>query len=257
MGSAPRSHRPCALVAALQGCVQNNCNSIIGKRPLSRIAGAPRRNKDFDPRLAETKHTLWKKSEPSLMPDADAEDLAEINAVLDGDEEAYARLVERHSVAIGRQMRNFSRDPLIQEELVQDVFVEAYLSLGKFRGDAPFRHWLARIATLIGYKHWKRRDKGKKEVSLSEAWDRVAAKPESRDPSAAADLLYDLLAMLRPEDRLILTLMYIEKCGQDEIAERMGGTRVMAAVKIYRAKQKLKKLGEKEPWKGRIEWILS
>lgn len=191
------------------------------------------------------------------MPDADAEDLADINAVLDGDEEAYARLVERHSVAIGKQMRNFSRDPSVQEELSQDVFVDAYLSLGKFRGDAPFRHWLARIATFVGYKYWKRRDKGKKEISLSEAQDFVEAKSDSKDPSAAADLLYDLLATLHPEDRLILTLMYIEKCSQDEIADRMGGTRVMVAVKIYRAKQKLKKLGEKEPWKGRIEWMLS
>lgn len=191
------------------------------------------------------------------MPDADTEDLADINAVLDGDEEAYARLVERHSVAIGKQMRNFSRDPLVQEELSQDVFVEAYLSLGKFRGDAPFRHWLARIATLVGYKYWKRRDKGKKDVSLSEAPDLIAAKPESRDPSAAADLLYDLLATLPADDRLILTLMYLEKCSQEEIAARMGGTRVMVAVKIYRAKQKLKKLGEKDPWKGRIEWMLS
>ncbi len=191
------------------------------------------------------------------MSDADAADNADVKAVLDGDEEAYARLVERHSPAIAKQMRNFSRDPLICEELTQDVFVEAYLSLANFRGDAPFRHWLARIATLTGYKFWKKRDKNKQHVSLSETTDLAAAPSESKDPTAASELLFDLFAELADEERLILTLMYLEKCSQEEIAKRIGGTRVVVAVKIYRAKQKLKKLGEKEPWKGRIEWTLS
>lgn len=191
------------------------------------------------------------------MTDADKEDVADIEAVLNGDEDAYQRIVERHSPAVQKQMRNFSRDPLVQEELAQDVFVEAYLGLGNYRGDAPFRHWLARIATLTGYKFWKKRDKGKRDVSLSEAQDLVAAKPDEKDPNAAAELLYDLLATLPAEDRLILTLMYLENVPQEEIADRIGGTRVVVAVKIYRAKQKLKKLGEQEPWEGRIQWMLS
>ena len=191
------------------------------------------------------------------MLDADETDRSDVEAVLGGDEEAYRRLVERHGPAVGKQMRHFSRDPLVQEELAQDVFVETYMSLGKFRGDAPFRHWLARIATLTGYKFWKRRDKAKAEISISEKQDFLQAKPEAKDPSVAAELLYDLLSTLPLEDRLVLTLMYLEKVNQDEIAERIGGTRVMVAVKIYRAKQRLIKLGEKEPWKGRIEWMLS
>lgn len=191
------------------------------------------------------------------MVDADEEDLRDIEAVLSGDADAYARLVERHSPNVQRQMRNFSRDPGQSEELAHDVFVEAYLSLANFRGDAPFRHWLARIATLTGYKHWKTRDKRKKEVSLSETPDLVEAKPEPGDPTEAASLLHEMLATLPDEDRLVLTLMYLERCEQNEIADRMGWTRVAVAVRIYRAKKKLKKLGESEPWKGRLEWITS
>lgn len=187
----------------------------------------------------------------------DEDDLKDVEAVLDGDEEAYARIVERHGAAVRKQMRNFTRDPQMAEELSHDVFVEAYLGLAKYRGDAPFRHWLARIATLTGYKYWKRRDKEKNRLSLSEAPDLVAAREERPDPSAAAELLFELLNTLPPDDRLTMTLMYMEKLGQDEIAARMGCTRVMVAVRIYRAKQKLKKLGDKEPWKGRLEWILS
>ncbi len=192
------------------------------------------------------------------MQDSDAQDLADVEAVLEGDGEAYAALVERHSQAVQKQMRNFTRDAGQVEELAQDVFVEAYLGLAKFRGDAPFRHWLARIATLTGYKFWKKRDKDKNKIALSETYE-PAAPPgrESGDPEAAAALLYDLLATLSTEDRMAMTLMYLEKLGQDDIAERMGWTRVMVAVRLYRAKQKLKKLGEQEPWKGRLEWMLS
>jgi RNA polymerase sigma-70 factor (ECF subfamily) len=192
------------------------------------------------------------------MQEADELDLADVAASLDGDEDAFARLVDRHGETVQRQMRNFSRDPAQAEELVQDVFVEAYLGLAKFRGDAPFRHWLARIATLTGYGYWKRRGKQKKHVQLNENLDMAA--PEAAapgNPDEAARLLFELLATLPDEDRVAMTLMYLENLSQEEIAARMGWTRVSVAVRLYRAKQKLKKLGERDPWKGRLEWMLS
>lgn len=193
------------------------------------------------------------------MPDEDENDRIDVAAVLDGDEDAYARLVERHGPAVQKQMRNFTRDPLLAEELIQDVFVEAYLSLDGYRGDAPFRHWLSRIATLTGYKFWKKRDRDKRTIPLDGAAELAAPESggEAGDPSAAADLLFGLLAELPAEDRLLMTLMYIERIGQDEMAKRTGATRVAIAVKLYRAKKKLRRIGEKEPWKGRLEWILS
>jgi RNA polymerase sigma-70 factor (ECF subfamily) len=192
------------------------------------------------------------------MQELDEKDLADEASVLDGDAEAYAGIVERHNVSIQKQMRNFTRDAAMAEELAQDVFVEAYLGLSKFRGDAPFRHWLARIATLTGYKFWKTREKEKKKVSLSDAYEPEAKEEAAQgDPEEAAKILFELLATLPADDRMVMTLMYLEHLGQDAIAERMGWTRVMVAVRIYRAKQKLRKLGEKEPWKGRLAWITS
>ena len=192
------------------------------------------------------------------MQETDEQDLADVEAALAGDEDAYAGIVERHNVAIQKQMRNFSRDPTAVEELTQDVFVEAYVGLAKFRGDAPFRHWLARIATLTGYKYWKKRDKDKRNVPLGEGVEPEAREQaETGNPEEAAKLLFDLLGMLPADDRMAMTLMYLENLTQDEIAKRMGWTRVAVAVRIYRAKQKLKKLGDKEPWKGRLQWMTS
>lgn len=192
------------------------------------------------------------------MIEPDEHDVADVAATLNGDEDAFARIVERHTVAIQKQMRNFTRDPTAIEELTQDVFVEAYLGLAKFRGDAPFRHWLSRIATLTGYKFWKKRDRNKNKVPLHENME-IPDAPESPpgNADAAAALLFDLLALLPPDDRMAMTLMYLERLNQEDIAERMGWTRVMVAVRLYRAKQKLRKLGDKEPWKGRLAWMLS
>lgn len=192
------------------------------------------------------------------MLESDELDLAAIAATLKGDQEAFSAIVERYTEGVQKQMRNFTRDPDKADELAQDVFVEAYLGLAKFRGDAPFRHWLARIATLTGYNFWKKRDKEKLKVPLHDNME-IAREDGSTpgDPDEAAKLLYELLETLPADDRMAMTLMYLEKINQDEIAERMGWTRVMVAVRLYRAKQRLKKLGEKEPWKGRLEWMLS
>lgn len=190
------------------------------------------------------------------MQESDELDLADVAATLEGDQDAFAGIVERHGATVQKQMHNFTRDPGRAEELAQDVFVEAYLGLAKFRGDAPFRHWLARIATLTGYGFWKKRDRDKNKVPLHENMESTRDEGSSPgDPDEAAKLLFDLLSTLPSDDRMAMTLMYLENMNQDDIAERMGWTRVMVAVRLYRAKQKLKKLGDKEPWKGRLEWM--
>src|SRR5262245_47301985 len=80
---------------------------------------------------------------------------ADVRAAVGGDGEAYARIIRQHQGAIATRMMRFSREPGIVEELVHEVFVEAYFSLSRFRGDAPLEHWLQRIATRVGYRYWK------------------------------------------------------------------------------------------------------
>src|SRR5215475_11265401 len=85
----------------------------------------------------------------------DASVLADVRAATRGDGEAYSRIIGKYQQTIARRMHRFTRDPAAIEELVHDVFVEAYFSLSKFRGEAPLEHWLQRIATRIGYKYWE------------------------------------------------------------------------------------------------------
>lgn len=173
------------------------------------------------------------------------DDRRDIDASLGGDEAAYARLVGRYQHLVGAQMWRFSRDPVVVEELVQEAFVECYMSLARFRGRAPFLHWLRRIATRVGYRHWKRkaRDQRRREA-LDQQGPPEPVLPEEPAPSEAAELLHGLFERLPPEDRLVLTLHYFEELDMNEIAERMGWTRSLAKVRAFRARKKLRAMLE-------------
>jgi len=179
----------------------------------------------------------------STLVDSDREDVKRSQK---GDGDAFRHLIEKHQSSISSRMWRFSRDPLVHEELVQDVFIEVYKSLGTYRFKAPFSHWLARIATRIGYRYWKKmaRQRSNPTVPLEE-WDGIREERiDELDPEAAADLLHRLLAMLPPRDRLVLTLRYIEDHSIEETARMAGWSRSMTKVQIWRAKKKLKKLFE-------------
>ena len=172
-------------------------------------------------------------------------DQADIRASLSGDGAAYARLVKRYESDIARQMWRFTRNEEELERLVQDVFVEAYLSLRSFKGHSPFVHWLRRIATRVGYRYWQQRDRERTALERRTDIDvDTLASPEEQSPSEAAEYLFRLLESLPSEDRLVLTLMYFDECDTREIAERTGWSRTLVKVRAHRARKKLKALLE-------------
>ena len=190
------------------------------------------------------------------MENADSFDVA---ASLKGDEEAYARLVRRYEQPITRLLWRFTRDPAQCEELVQQVFVEAYFSLRTYRAEAPLLHWLRKIATRTGYHYWRDRARGSQEVPLPdpEIMEQIEAAVEDRiDPSEAAAVLHALLNRLPPDDRLVLTLLYFEECSTQEIADRAGWSRAKVKTQALRARRKVKEIAEREHLLEKLGWTL-
>ena len=165
---------------------------------------------------------------------------------LDGDGEAYARIVGRHQDAMARRMRLFARQPTVVEELVQEVFVEAYYSLSGFRGDGEFAAWLSRIATRVGYRHWKR-TRRTKEVGRENSWWRDVSERTADvvDPAVATRVVHGLLEQLPPRDRLVLLLIYVEGRSVDEAARLAGWSKTMVKVQAFRARRKLRAILER------------
>ncbi len=186
-------------------------------------------------------------------------DWADVAASVGGDDEAYGRLVSRYEKPITGLLWRFTRDPTQCEELVQQVFVEAYFSLKTYRGDAPLLHWLRKIATRTGYRFWREKAKDPQETSLPEfdVLEQIEAVEEDRiDPVEAATVLHALLSRLPPDDRLVLTLMYFEECGTQEVAERMGWSRAKVKTQALRARRKMKEIAEREHLLERLGWTL-
>ena len=210
-----------------------------------------------------------------------AADLEDVRRTRQGDGEACARLIERHQGTIARQMWRFTRDHGQHAELVQDVFVNAYTSLGTYRGDGPFLHWLRKIAVRTGYAYWR----GKKGISsfcadrpegpldkrhlspfsprrlspLSpELASRLADEPADHSAAEAAELVHAVLARLPPRDRLVLTLLYLEERSVAEAAALIGWSPTMVKVQAWRARGKLRRLlesrGMAEGGRRKAEW---
>ena len=173
----------------------------------------------------------------------DADLSADVRAASQGDGEAYSRIIGRYQQTIARRMHRFTRDPGAIEELVHDVFVEAYFSLSKYRGDAPLEHWLQKIATRVGYKYWERRQR-ERTIPFQDGMHDPSRAEEQAGGDDAVEEVGNALEKLPPRDRLVLTLLYLESRSVAEAADLAGWSQTMVKVQAYRARGKLRKLLE-------------
>jgi RNA polymerase sigma-70 factor (ECF subfamily) len=128
------------------------------------------------------------------------------------------------------------------EDICQETFVKAYRGLARYRGDAPFDHWLSRIAVRTCYDALRKRRKEERDVPLESVMRELEA-PESEDglsPARAREILDSALVRLRPEERLVVTLLELEEKTVREVAELTGWSEGNVKVRAHRARKALK-----------------
>lgn len=185
-----------------------------------------------------------------------SQDASDVKRCLAGDQEAYARLVERYQAIVTQRMMRFTRDLNECEELVQTVFVRAYCTLGSYRGQGPFLHWLGVICTRVGYDFWGR-ERQARRAALADCLERVdPVSDRSLTPTEAAEIAHALLARLPKADRLVLTLMYLEDCSTKEIARRTGWSRAVVKMRALRARRRIRTIAEEHRLLEKLGWIL-
>src|SRR5258708_1071569 len=69
-----------------------------------------------------------------------------IAAVLKGDPASFEPLVQKYSPRIFTTARRYARRESEVEDIVQEIWLKAFQKLKSFRGEAPFEHWLMRLA---------------------------------------------------------------------------------------------------------------
>lgn len=170
-----------------------------------------------------------------------------INETLRGDDEAFALLVARYKRRVFSLASRFARDRDELEDISQEVFIKAYENLKSFRREAPFEHWLSRIAVRACYDFLRRIRREKFHTPLENLVYEL--KDQSHEARQAAREAHELLAWamskMRPEERLIITLLELEEKPVREIAELTGWSEAKVKVRAFRARQALKTILEK------------
>src|SRR5881398_336778 len=106
-----------------------------------------------------------------------------IAAVLRGDSASFEPLVEKYSPRVFATARRYGRRESEVEDIVQEVWLKAFQKLSSFRGEAPFEHWLMRLAVRTCYDflraHQRNRELAFSELTEAEsAWlNRAGSEP--------------------------------------------------------------------------------
>jgi RNA polymerase sigma-70 factor (ECF subfamily) len=179
---------------------------------------------------------------------ADPDD-ALVAATLAGDDDAFTEIVRRHKGRVFSTASRFARDAHQLEDLCQDVFLRAFRHLAKFRRDAPFEHWLARLTVSACYDFLRRERRHRGQLSLDDV--EIDLRDVSADAAIAAgrarEIVHWAMEKLSPDERLILTLLELEERSVREIAALTGWSESNVKVRAFRARQSLKKVLPLEP----------
>ena len=142
------------------------------------------------------------------------------------------------------------------QEVAQDTFVRAFRSLPSYRGDAPFRIWLLRIARHAAMDFWRKRYR-RRDRSFADLDDSsllhvedlrqedLAGQQADRDAQESArEWLEAALRRLSPDDRAVITLVELENCSMEDAARRLGCGLSAIKVRAFRARRRLKTILE-------------
>ena len=173
-----------------------------------------------------------------------------IAAVLKGDAASFEPLVQKYSPRIFATARRYARRESEVEDIVQEVWMKAFQKLKSFRAEAPFEHWLMRLAVRTCFDflrgHQRNRESAFSELSEPEHdWlerfvNQPAAAPE--DAEAARQLVQRILEQLSPSARLVITLLEIEDRSVKEISKLTGWSVPLVKVRAFRARAEMRKI---------------
>jgi len=172
------------------------------------------------------------------------EDRQIVEAVLAGDTRQYAEIVHRYQQIVANLTYKLCGNRLDIEEVTQQVFVELYTALPRFRFDSKLSSFLYRITVNVVCKMM---NKARRFVST----DELENFPEQRseDRNVQQQMIYDeqmaqlrtAIGHLKDEQRTALVLYTFEDFSYQQIADVMQCSLSKVESLIFRAKKNLAK----------------
>ena len=152
------------------------------------------------------------------------EEILELLREPDTQRQGFDYLVKEYSERLYWQIRKMVYSHEDANDILQDVFIKAWLNIEKFRGDAKLSTWLYKIAinesiTFIN------RSKAKQNLSIDDDDSFLLDKLESDDffdGDEAQLLLQKAIVTLPEKQRLVFQMKYFNEMKYDEMSDILG-----------------------------------
>lgn len=185
---------------------------------------------------------------PELLPIEESSppvEEAPLECMID-DEKFLAELTEAEDKIYGIILRITDGRHDIAEDIFQEVCIKAWRARDGFKGDSKITTWLYRIAVNTTLTQVEKRNNSWRDLQGDEEWTTWSAVPGFEENSvsdmAAADICDKVLGGLSGGKRDVMELV-AKGYTHDQIAEALGISRTASKVRLYRAREDLRKSG--------------
>ena len=167
---------------------------------------------------------------------------AYLQQVIDGNVSRFGWFVDRYkdlAFSVAYRILGNEQD---SEEAVQDAFLQAYRSIRSFRREARFSTWLCRIVVNQSLVRMRKRRPERQYEDIEVAEEHVESIETGYKKLLAKDqtrMIDRALEKLEPEDRLVLTLYYLNEQSVGEVAMIMEIPRENIKMRLHRARKKM------------------
>ncbi len=162
--------------------------------------------------------------------------------IIQGDQSLYDNIVRLYSPKILSVIKGVVGNNEDSEEVAQDVFVKAYFSLDKFRGECSLSTWFFRIAynMAISKIRKKKREFMPLEVINDKLKDDSGIPGEENEKENLFKILDSILNELEPQDKFLILLFYNQEKSIKEISQITSLSESNIKIKLHRIKKRLR-----------------
>jgi RNA polymerase sigma-70 factor (ECF subfamily) len=155
----------------------------------------------------------------------------------------YKRIVEENQGRIRSVCRYYAGVSQDSEDLYQEILINVWRGLEKFRGDAQLSTWVYRIAVNTALSFVNKKNKYLNFNTYLDDGKAANLVGDDKDDSVVHEkqlqVMSDLINELSVVDKIIMSLV-LEELSTKEIAEIVGITETNVRVKIHRIKEELR-----------------